>query len=236
VFTTSAYCGRDNGAGAAYIGQGAVRMVSVALSSTRARSVQPGGRRGEGMWDGEGEWEAARGGGGARVGLTPQQCGPREREREREGNLHPRPLSGFTIPRKSFFFGLRSVFQKKEGAARCSVPWPGATGARGGGADPQNPPNRHRRLSGTRSSTFTKGDPSSQPPNGSVSFVAEWDRSTQLCNFTTTDACSYANPYQSVPWTAPPPPPLMHGDFASDKITCKTTSRISVGRTHLFPP
>ena len=34
VFTTSAYCGGSNGAGAAYIAQGTVRMVSVSLGST----------------------------------------------------------------------------------------------------------------------------------------------------------------------------------------------------------
>lgn len=37
VFTTSAYCGGSNGAGAAYVAQGIVRMISVTLNTTKSR-------------------------------------------------------------------------------------------------------------------------------------------------------------------------------------------------------
>eukprot|EP00667_Euglena_gracilis_P003648 EG_transcript_3659 len=39
VFTTSAYCGGSNGAGAAYVAQGIVRMISVTLNTTKSRRV-----------------------------------------------------------------------------------------------------------------------------------------------------------------------------------------------------
>eukprot|EP00668_Euglena_longa_P038682 GGOE01049735.1.p1 GENE.GGOE01049735.1~~GGOE01049735.1.p1 ORF type:complete len:870 (-),score=284.69 GGOE01049735.1:7-2616(-) len=39
VFTTSAYCGGSNGAGAAYVAQGVVRMISVSLNTTKSRRV-----------------------------------------------------------------------------------------------------------------------------------------------------------------------------------------------------